>query len=59
MAGVLGIRLERIERHLPTKGLQRAWAEWVLSRIDSQERVLVVDETKRGSHLNGLRVGLA
>jgi hypothetical protein len=68
LGGVLGIQMDSVQRRLqrtledPTlkrKDLQRAWAKWVLSRVDSREYVLLVDETKLGEHLNVMMVGLA
>ncbi len=68
LAGVLGIQMDSVERRLQRtledaqlkpKAIQRRWAKWVLSRIDSREYVLVVDETKLGDHLNLMLVGLA
>ncbi len=68
LAGVLGIHMDSVERRLQRtledpklkrKDLQRAWAKWVLSRVDSREYVILVDETKLGEHLNVMMVGLA
>lgn len=70
LGGVLGIQMDSVGRRLQRtledkklrgKGIQRAWAKWVLSRVASEERayVLLVDETKLGEHLNVMMVGLA
>jgi hypothetical protein len=68
MAGILGVQMERVERRLQrtledkqlqAKWLQGAWAKGVLSRVDSQTTVLLVDETKLGPHLNVMMVGVA
>src|SRR4051812_7056176 len=68
LGGVLGIQMDSVQRRLQRtledgklKGreVQRRWAKWVLSRVDSGEYVLLVDETKLGEHLNIMMVGLA
>jgi len=68
LAGVLGIQMDSVQRRLERtledaklrgKGIQRAWAKWVLSQVDSREYVILVDETKLGEHLNVMVVGLA
>src|SRR5258706_922058 len=68
LAGLLGVRMESIERRLQrtledkklqANRLQKAWANWVLRGVDSQTMVLLVDETKLGPHLNIMMVGLA
>jgi Transposase DDE domain len=68
LAGVLGIQMDSVQRRLQRtledvtlkrKEIQRAWAKWVLSRVDSREYVLLVDETRLGEHLNVMMVGLA
>lgn len=37
----------------------RQWACWVLSQVETERPVLLVDETKLGSHLRVMMVGLA
>lgn len=68
LGSVLGIQMDSVQRRLQRtledpklkrKDLQRAWAKWVLSRMDSREYVILVDETKLGEHLNVMMVGLA
>src|SRR5215831_4482865 len=68
LGGVLGIQMDSVQRRLQRtladpmlkgKQVQRAWAQWVLSRVDSREYVILVDETKLGEHLNVMMVGLA
>lgn len=68
LAGVLGIQMDSVQRRLQRtledpklkrKEVQREWAKWVLSRVDSREYVILVDETKLGEHLNVMMVGLA
>jgi hypothetical protein len=68
LGGVLGIHMDSVERRLQQtledeklkgKALQRAWAKWVLSRVDSRVYVLLVDETALGDHLKVMMVGLA
>lgn len=68
LAGVLGIQMDSAQRRLQRtladpqlkrKDVQRQWVKWVLSRVDSREYVLLVDETKLGEHLNVMLVGLA
>lgn len=54
-------RLRRLldNAHLEREGCQMAWARWVLRRFQGDAIVLVVDETKLGTHLGTLMVGLA
>ncbi len=68
LGGVLEIHMDSVQRRLQRtledpklkrKDLQRRWATWVLSRVDSREYVILVDETKLGDHLNVMLVGLA
>jgi hypothetical protein len=68
LGGMLGVRMDSVERRLQrtlddkklrSRGVQQAWARWVLSSLDSEEVVLLVDETKLGAHLNVMMVGVA
>ncbi len=68
LAGVLGIQMDSVQRRLQRtledpklkrQEVQRVWAKWVLSRVESREYVLLVDETKLGEPLNVMLVGLA
>ena len=55
----------RIQRWLDNERIdseacQRAWASWVLSYVDTRQRLtLLVDETKLSTHMNAMVVGLA
>jgi hypothetical protein len=54
-------RLQRFlaDEHLLIRRLQQEWVNWVLKAYDSQEVVLLVDETKLSDHLSVMLVGLA
>ena len=50
LAGVMGIHMDSVQRRLQRtlkdaklkpKAIQRQWAKWVLSRVDSREYVLL------------------
>jgi hypothetical protein len=54
----------RLQRLVSNPGLNieracTAWTKWVVSQFDSEEIVLLVDETKLGTHVSMMMVGLA
>lgn len=54
-------RLQRFiaDTQLSIRSVQQDWVRWVLKAYDSQEVVLLVDETKLSDHLSVMLVGLA
>ena len=54
-------RLQRFiaDEHLSVRKVQQEWVKWVLKAYDSQEVILLVDETKLSDHLSVMLVGLA
>jgi hypothetical protein len=54
-------RLQRFlaDGHLSTSRVQQDWVRWVLSAYDSDEVILLVDETKLSDDLSVMLVGLA